>query len=378
MKNKFSEIKSAITQNLINIPGWRTKRKILVIESDDWGSIRMPSKEVYRKFVEKGLNITETDYNRLDTLESNDDISMLYEVMDTVKNSAGKNPVITANFVVGNPDFEKIRQSDYTEYHYEIVTKTLERYPDRDRVESLWRQGHSAGIFHPQFHGREHVNVVRWMEALRAKTPEIMFTFDNQTTFSGNGDYNFMEVLDYNTPDDLLKMKMSLSEGLNLFEQLFGFRSKSFIPPCYTWNSDIEESLHKNGVRYIQGLVVQLLPTGSFGEYKKKYHFLGTMNQFGQYFLIRNTFFEPSLSKSSDIVGECLKRINTAFRWSKPAIISTHRLNFIGSLDERNRSENLILFRDLLERIIKLWPDVEFMSSDQLGDLIAESRESKA
>ncbi len=373
MKNKFSEIKSAITQNLINIPGWRTKRKILVIESDDWGSVRMPSKEVYRKFVEKGLNITETDYNRLDTLESNDDISMLYEVMDSVKNSAGKNPVITANFVVGNPDFEKIRQSDYTEYHYEIVTKTLERYPGRDRVESLWRQGHSAGIFHPQFHGREHVNVVRWMEALRAKTPEIMFTFDNQTTFSGNGDYNFMEVLDFNTPDDLLKMKMSLSEGLNLFEQLFGFRSKSFIPPCYTWNSDIEESLYKNGVRYIQGLVVQLLPTGSFGEYKKKYHFLGAMNQFGQYFLIRNTFFEPSLSRSSDIVGECLKRINTAFRWSKPAIISTHRINFIGSLDERNRSENLTLFRDLLERIIKLWPDVEFMSSDQLGDLIAKA-----
>ncbi|NTW32234.1 MAG: hypothetical protein HGB12_06370 [Bacteroidetes bacterium] len=30
-----------------NIPGWRTDRKILVIESDDWGSIRMPSKETY-------------------------------------------------------------------------------------------------------------------------------------------------------------------------------------------------------------------------------------------------------------------------------------------------------------------------------------------
>ena len=372
MNNSISRIKSAISQNFINIPGWRSKRKILVIESDDWGSIRMPSKEVYSRFAEKGLDITGSDYNRLDTLESNEDISMLYKVLESVKNSAGKHPVITANFVVGNPDFEKIRQSDFTEYHYEVVTETLKRYPEHDRVESLWLQGYSAGTFHPQFHGREHVNVVRWMDALRAKTPEIMFTFNNKTTFSGNGDYNFMEVLDYNTPDDLLKMKESLAEGLNLFEKIFGFRSKSFIPPCYTWNSDIEETLYENGVRYIQGLVIQLIPTGSFGNYTKKYHFLGNRNHFGQYFLIRNAFFEPSLSKSSDPVGECLKRINISYRWRKPAVISAHRINFIGALDEKNRKDNLKLLDDLLKRIVKLWPDVEFMTSDQLGDLIAE------
>ncbi len=372
MNNSISRLKSVLSQNFINIPGWRTKRKILVIESDDWGSIRMPSKEVYSRFISRGLDISGSDYNRLDTLESNDDISMLYEVLDSVKDSSGKHPVITANFVVGNPDFEKIRQSDFTEYHYEAVTETLKRYPERDKVESLWLQGHYNGIFHPQFHGREHVNVVRWMDALKTKTPDILFTFNNETTFSGNGDYNFMEVLDYNTPDDILKMKESLAEGLNLFEKIFGFRSKSFIPPCYTWNSDVEETLYENGVKYIQGLVIQSIPTGTFGNYTKKYHFLGNRNHFGQYFLIRNVFFEPSLSKSSDIMGECLKRINIAFWWGKPAIMSAHRINFIGILDEKNRKNNLKLFESLLKRIIKLWPDVEFMSSDQLGDLIAE------
>ena len=372
MNKSISGLRSAVSQNLMNIPGWRTRRRILVIESDDWGSIRMPSKEVYNRFVDRGMDITGTDYNRIDTLESNDDVSMLCEVLASVRNPAGKNPVITANVVVGNPDFDKIRQSDFTEYSYELVTDTLKRYPERDRVESLWQQGYSSGIFHPQFHGREHVNIVRWMDALRKKTPEIMFTFNNHTTFSGDGDYNFMEVLDFNTPDDLLKMKESLSDGLGLFEKIFGFRSKSFIPPCYTWNSDIEETLHRSGVKYIQGLVVQLIPTGSFGNYKKKYHFLGNRNKFGQYFLIRNAFFEPSLTKSSDVVGECLKRVDIAFRWKKPAIISAHRINFIGALDESNREKNLKLFIDLLGRVVKLWPDVEFMSSDQLGDLIAE------
>jgi hypothetical protein len=377
MINSVSRIKSAFLQNLINVPGWRTKRKIIVIESDDWGSIRMPSTEVYLKFVSKGFDISRTDYNRIDTLESNNDLTMLYEVLNSFKDSVRNSPVITANMVVGNPDFSKIRHSGFTEYFFEPVTETLKRYPQREHVEALWKQGNSAGIFHPQFHSREHVNVVRWMNALREKTPEIMFTFDNETTFSGDGDYNFMEVLDYNTLDDLEKMNERLAEGLILFDQIFGFRSKSFTPPCYTWNSQIEGTLHANGIKYIQGIVVQLVPTGSFGNYTKKYHFLGKTNTFGQYFLIRNCFFEPSLTTWSDPVGECLKRIDIAFRWKKPAIISTHRINFMGALDEKNRRENLLLFKGLLKQIIKNWPDAEFMTSDQLGDLIASNKENK-
>jgi len=364
-------LKRKIIHNLLNLPGWDTKRKLIIIESDDWGSIRMPSNEVYSRFNSNGFTISKSDYNRLDTLENNDDLNLLYEVLQSCKDSVGNFPVITANFIVGNPDFQKIKLSDFTEYYFEPVTETLSRYPQRDKVEDLWKYGHSARIFHPQFHGREHVNVVRWMDALRNRTPEIMFTFDNETTFSGIGDYNFMEVLDYNTPADLIKMIESLAEGLDIFEKIFGYRSKSFIPPCYTWNSAIEETLHANGVKYIQGLVIQSLPTGTFGNYKRKYHFTGNRNSLGQYFLVRNCFFEPSLSKSSDQVGECLNRINIAFRWHKPAIISAHRINFIGALDEKNRRNNLVLFNELLHRIVKLWPDVEFMTSDGLGDLIS-------
>ena len=371
MNNFISGIKSVLTRNIINIPGWRTNRKILIIESDDWGSIRMPSNEVYSKFSSNGFKISNSDYNRFDTLENNDDLSLLYEVLQSCKDAVGNFPVITANCIIGNPDFQKIKQSDFTEYYFEPVTETLKRYPQRDKVEDLWKYGNSARIFHPQFHGREHVNVVRWMNELRKQSPEIMFTFNNETTFSGSGDYNFMEVLDYNTPSDLIKMKESLAEGLDIFEKIFGYRSKSFIPPCYTWNSAIEETLHANGVKYIQGLVIQSVPTGTFGNYKRKYHFTGNRNSFGQYFLVRNCFFEPSLSKSSDPVGECLNRINTAFRWNKPAIIGSHRINFIGALDENNRRNNLVLFKDLIHKIVKAWPDVEFMTSEQLGDLIA-------
>ncbi len=364
-------LKFYIVKNLISIPGWRTRRHIIILESDDWGSIRMPSNQVYSKFLSNGFDISGSDYNRLDSIESNDDLEMLFEVLSHHRDAFGNPAAITANMVVGNPDFRKIKESDFKEYFYESVAETLNRYQKRDRVISLWNEGNNAGLFRPQFHGREHVNVVRWMKALEKKTPQMMLTFDAETTFSGNGDYNFMEVLDYDTPSDLALMKKSLSEGLGLFESIFGFRSKSFIPPCYTWNSDIEETLCINGVKYIQGLIVQSIPTGTFGKYKKKYHLLGERNRFDQYYLVRNAFFEPSLSKSTDPVGECLERINIAFRWNKPAIISVHRINFIGILDPKNREKSLRLLDVLLSEIIKKWPDVEFLTSDKLGDLIA-------
>ena len=371
MTNTLASLKTTLIHNLLCIPGWRTPRKIVVIESDDWGSIRMPSLEVFNRFQSKGYDIARSDYNRLDTLESNDDLSELFEVLSSFRDARGNHPAFTANVVVGNPDFSRIRESGFNKYYYEPVAETLKRYPGRDLVKSLWQKGMQDGVFLPQFHGREHVNVVRWMEALRERNPEMMFTFDNETTFSGDGDYNYMEVLDYNSHSDLLLMNESLAEGLDMFEDLFGFRSVSFIPPCYTWDSSMEETLQEGGVKYIQGLIIQQVPTGRFGHYKKKYHFLGNRNAFGQYYMIRNCFFEPSLSGNSDEVDNCLARIAIAFRWHKPAIISSHRINYIGALDIDNRSKTLAKLKMLLKVIILKWPDVEFLTTDKLGYIIA-------
>lgn len=376
MVSTLKKIKSTVAWNAVNIPGWRTGRRIIVIESDDWGSIRMPSHEIYSEFISSGFNLTDTAYNRIDTLESNEDLIMLFDVLRSFRDRNGRHPVMTANTIVGNPDFKKIKDSDFSSYYYEPVTETFQRYPGRDKVEELWKYGNQEGFFHHQFHGREHVNIPRWMNALREKSAAIMLAFDRETTFSGNGDYNFMEVLDSNVSSELALMHASLADGLNLFRKIFGYSSKSFIPPCYAWNSEIEKTLSDNGVRYIQGLVTQSVPTGIFDQYGQKYHFLGSRNQYGQYFLMRNCFFEPALSRMDDPVGECLRRINIAFKWNKPATICTHRINFMGDLDPGNRRKNLALFKELLQHILKLWPDANFMTSDEVGDIISGNFDS--
>ena len=43
----------------------------------------------------------------------------------------------------------------------------------------------------------------------------------------------------------------------------------------------------------------------------------------------------------------------------------------IGAVDESNRTKNLTDLKWLLNEIIRLYPNVEFMSSDELGKVIS-------
>lgn len=363
--------------HLINIPGWRTNRKIVVIESDDWGSIRMPSKDAYAKFLNAGIRVDNDPYCRYDALESADDLTALFETLNSVKDKNGNPAILTANTIMTNPDFQKIEESDFTEYHFEHFAETLKRYYPNENVESVLFQGISDKVFKPQFHGREHLNVKKWMLALQNNEKATQFAF-NLNTFgltnatSSSVVTNYMGAFDSCLPEDIEYYKSSIIQGLDLFQKYFGYRSLSFIAPTYTWSSDIESTLKEYGVDYLQGLVNQKIPLDGGDKFGfKKGNFQGSKNSCGQRYLMRNCFFEPViLGEKVNVVNDCLSRIETAFFWKKAAVVCTHRLNFIGSIDERNRTKNLQLFQILLHAIVTKWPDVEFMSSDQLGKLM--------
>ena len=67
-----------------------------------------------------------------------------------------------------------------------------------------------------------------------------------------------------------------------------------------------------------------------------------------------------------------MKEIEIAFRWKKPAVISTHRVNYIGNLVENNRIKGLQSLKELLTKMLAKWPDIEFMTSVELGKEINE------
>lgn len=49
------KFKDLIIRNIKNIPGAKTKRKLVIIFSDDYGSVRVKNKEAYNKLLELGI-----------------------------------------------------------------------------------------------------------------------------------------------------------------------------------------------------------------------------------------------------------------------------------------------------------------------------------
>jgi len=366
---------NTIKRHVKNIPGWRTKRKIIVIESDDWGSIRMPSKEVYEKCLKAGYRVDQIAYERFDSLASEKDLELLFEVLKRYKDSNGNPAVITANVLTANPDFEKIKASGYENYFFELITETFKKYPKHSGCFNLWKEGMENKIFFPQSHGREHLNVSMFMKALQDGNEDVHFGFKHRmpgcipkrNPEEGN---KYVETLRYINKQDKQEKLSIIVEGLELFKKMFGFESESLTPPNYIWSPDYNKLISTKGVKYYQGQRKMKKPLLD-GTVQLNSHKLGEENKFGQKYLIRNATFEPSMfNAADDTVERCLEDISIAFRMNKPAIICSHRLNYVGFIDEQNRDKNLKLLDNLLNNIVRKWPEVEFMNSVQLGTLI--------
>lgn len=373
----LSDKKSNIMRHLKNIPGWRSNRKIVVIDSDDWGSIRMPSRKIYNKLLGLGIDVNGGDglrFSLYDTIASVPDLEALYEVLTSFKDKNNAPAVMTANSVVANPDFDKIKETDFREYHFESFTETVKRYYGTEDIFKLWKEGIDHRVFVPQFHGREHLNVDLWMNALRAGDIETILAF-NEGAWAFVPQYYNNTGLEYEAAFQLSEISMLehsvqiIKDGVALFEKLFGYKAKYFVPPNGRVNNELNYTCYNNGLIYRSAPLVQQESLKN-GKTKKVFHWLGQSDKNGVKYIIRNCVFEPS-KPGKDWVDSCLADINMAFKYGKPAVISTHRVNFIGVHDISNRDKGLKQLKSLLTAVVNKWPDVEFMSSDQLGDLIA-------
>jgi hypothetical protein len=182
-----------------------------------------------------------------------------------------------------------------------------------------------------------------------------------------------MSAFDSSNDLDIESYESIIDEASTLFVKIFGYQSRSFIATTYEWSPKIEPALIRNGIEYIQGAIAQKIPVEGKPPRLSYRGFQGTRTKHELIRLFRNCFFEPSTRLGYDYVSDCLNRIAIAFRYGKAANICAHRVNFIGTIDKSNTDRTLPEFHKLLSEIVKKWPDVEFITSDQLGDIIKNS-----
>ena len=216
------------------------------------------------------------------------------------------------------------------------------------------------------------------MHALHTGHKSTLRAFEHQITgiprngIDGEMVPDFQAAFDIDTPNDLPYLKIVLETGLDLFEKLYGYRSRYFVPTNGPFNNTLEEDLIV-GSRLYQYCQKQKEPRDM--EKYKPYTFSGQKID-GQQYLTRNCFSNRQVPASNGqkyrLGKQLLREIETAFRWHKPAVISSHRVNYIGYQHPENRDKSLKLLSELLTKMLNRWPDIEFMTSVELGDAISK------
>lgn len=356
-----------------NLKGNAVKNKIVVFESDDWGSIRISSKANQDFLSLKGIDFSEDQYSMYDGLEKDDDVDLLADTLLGFKNVEGKNPKFTLNTVTANPDFNKIKNSDFSEYFFESASSTYKKYIGSSLVLSKIRRGIDERIFMPQFHSREHVNVDLWMNLLRTNNKFFREAFECGIFALGRkytNEYGKHIAATYDIENSQL-VESSIIEGYDIFKQLFGFNSISYIPNNYVWNPKWNGFLKNVGVNHIQSMKYILLPKSFNNSNRQMVRiYNGKISEFGQTYAVRNCTFEPLNADYS--LNKVLKEIQISFLLNKPAIVSTHRANYTSRISFKTRDKSIIELKKLLKEILKRWPNVKFLNTVELLPFLYE------
>lgn len=303
-------MKQTLKKHLINLRGKKLKEKFLVLESDDWGAIRIPNIKVRDWLYEKN-NINKKDpFSRYDTLESENDYEALFEVLNRFIDCRGNHPILTANFIMNNPDFDAIKSNDFKQYYSQPYTETYKSYYGSSKTEEILREGINNNLVKPQFHGTEHLNVVKWMNNLNQNNASFREAFDLKCyavddLSSNNRRGNLMAAYDYDTNEELEYIRKSIVLGLEQFEEIFGFKSLSITFRGSFWGYDILKRLNEKGIILIG--IRQFHPISN-GKHKfinnKKW---GDIKELGQIHLRKNR--ELSLQKMETLLKKNLQKI---------------------------------------------------------------------
>src|SRR5690554_6360086 len=186
-------MKQKLFNNLKNIYGWKTTRKIIVISVDDYGNVRLDSKKAREQMDKKGLKVL-SRFDAFDSLENREDLEALYEVLTSVKDKNNNNAVFTPFALPCNINFEAMAEENYMNYKYENLPDTYEKLSDQNPSAysgtwELWKEGIEKGLMRPQFHGREHFNLKVFKEKLQQKDHEVLTALKNRsyTSISNSG-----------------------------------------------------------------------------------------------------------------------------------------------------------------------------------------------
>jgi hypothetical protein len=312
---------------------WK-RMKAVVLESDDWGLCAWaPDSQAYR--VLSDLPVFRSPIGRRyggSTLERASDVKRIAGVLSEFRGGDGFPPILQANTVMGAPDYARLQPPAFACDELPIIGLPLT--PSRWARHGLWGEivaAREAGVWWPELHGLHHLPETVWLKALRTGVLDARRAFEQQSPVCeavvGSGEYDPREPLE-------LRVR-NLEHAVQRFQQLVGRPPESFCPPNYRADERIENEAERLGVRTFQGRPER--PGGGWlrlRHYLERYRFPDVRG--ARFYLPPRIAFEPG-AEGGELtmvgVAGALRGVRAAWSRAQPAIVSTHRANYV-QLDE--------------------------------------------
>ena len=155
------------------------------------------------------------------------------------------------------------------------------------------------------------------------------------------------------------------------FRSLFGRAPASFCPPDYRWDEPIEAEAERLGVSIFQGRAER-----AAGALPRVRHFLGRFRfphfEGRRFFLPPRIAFEPGAGGEDAArlgVDAAHRGIRAAWARLQPAIVSTHRANYV-QIDPARGEAGLARLRELLARLAE--EGATFLTDAELLGLVTD------
>lgn len=336
---------------------YRFKEPIVVIESDDWG--KMGNESNFKSSKEEW----NTDAWSRDRLETQEELTALYSVLEFHQSKFIKGPIFTANCIVSNPNVVKTKATDYQT----LILEPLDT--SSPRLAKLAKSGKTRGVFYPQYHGRLHYHLDDYLNSLRenseAQTLFEAHVHGGLSFFKNSKKAYYSEYLSYKSGSSIPELSQWLEKGLADFERIYGYTSESTIAPNFVFDLKGKAALIENGIKYLQG--GNMLLTVTKGQEQAKNFCMGTSLGQSLTILARNHKFEPCRGKIEWQAEFSIAAVKSWIAKNIPAVLDTHRLNYVG----KHAQNSLVQLHELLLGLAEI-DGLRFLTSVELGEAMSQ------
>lgn len=347
---------------------WQAVRAV-VLESDDWGLCGffpglLPVEDPLRGALPSG-RFPEPYWQS--TLEDSSDVARLAQLLGAGLGRDGRPAVLQANYIVS-----ALHHEDAADGSAGWLRWDLPALPPPYRRPGLWSAVDAAiarGVWRPELHGAFHYDPELRRRAAAAG-PALAAARRGILLFPGSE--RAWELGHWRSTDEL---SHELARSKAIFAGRFGRAPVSVCAPDYVWDSRCEDLWERHGLRVIQAKREQRSsrrPSGGFAARTAKVleRLRDKLRHPGRTYLDRNCRFEPAQhSDAAAAVTEAVAQVRRAWSRGQPAIIETHRVNYV-SLDPASAAAGRAALAQLLAALTTLPEGAPlFLTDDEVAQL---------